>query len=621
MYRLRRKPQVVVRSSPRILLSPPSPPFLPRISLPLALTLLLTLRFISAVTIPISDCDETFNYWEPLHYLTFHHGLQTWEYSPVYALRSYAYLLPYKPVIHIAGFLHRFLPSLPSQKIFSFYLIRLTLAATSAFAEVALYSSTRHRFGNDVSTILLVLLAFSPGVSRAASELLPSSFAMITLTAAFSFWIRQKFFPAVFLVALASLLGWIYAAAMALPLAVDLLCRPQGFRLFFLYAAFSGVPTLVLITLVDSFYYGKLILPPLNHVLYNVFPKEGAGSHLFGVESILFYVTNLALNCNLSVLLLALFPLLCILQAIIAFAFPQNSSQMWSRLPFLIPPYLWLAVLGSQPHKEERFLTPCYTFISLVAAVTFVDGLDLILQFAGIAPYTKEHIAQKRTSSRHCNASFIAKRLLTAVLLVSSAALGISRSVMQVKGFQAPLLVYQHLSEEELQNGAGPRQAPQEYTLPFREVNVCIGKEWYRFPNSFFLPNRRFRIRFIRSGFSGLMPKPFEENGFGTRVIPSGMNEFNKEDPSQYYDWNEGEGCHYFVDLDLSHRRSEPAADLYEQLPIPEESRHVVFNRSFLDSESSRPVFRAFYVPGFENKLVYGHYQLIRNLDLLPYAR
>ena len=62
----------------------------------------------------ISDCDETFNYWEPLHYLIYGNffflsknlnfcqifffkflgkGFQTWEYDPQYGLRSYFYIL------------------------------------------------------------------------------------------------------------------------------------------------------------------------------------------------------------------------------------------------------------------------------------------------------------------------------------------------------------------------------------------------------------------------------------------------------------------------------------------------------------------------------------------------
>ncbi|TSL34533.1 Alpha-1,2-mannosyltransferase ALG9 [Bagarius yarrelli] len=55
---------------------------------------LVSARFCAALLSNISDCDETFNYWEPTHYLLYGKGMQTWEYSPppVYAIRSYAYL-------------------------------------------------------------------------------------------------------------------------------------------------------------------------------------------------------------------------------------------------------------------------------------------------------------------------------------------------------------------------------------------------------------------------------------------------------------------------------------------------------------------------------------------------
>lgn len=53
----------------------------------------LSARLCSAIWTYISDCDETYNYWEPLHYLFYGRGLQTWEYSPQFALRSYAYLM------------------------------------------------------------------------------------------------------------------------------------------------------------------------------------------------------------------------------------------------------------------------------------------------------------------------------------------------------------------------------------------------------------------------------------------------------------------------------------------------------------------------------------------------
>lgn len=93
---------------------------------------LLSARFCAALLSNISDCDETFNYWEPvsssavksqhsviddtnkkpsspqcvsgpesnvlyfsppqMHFLLYGTGMQTWEYSPLYAIRSYAYL-------------------------------------------------------------------------------------------------------------------------------------------------------------------------------------------------------------------------------------------------------------------------------------------------------------------------------------------------------------------------------------------------------------------------------------------------------------------------------------------------------------------------------------------------
>jgi len=58
----------------------------------------------------IQDCDEgkslvsfdslsetrvpsVFNFWEPLHYIDHGHAFQTWEVTPVYAIRSWAYVL------------------------------------------------------------------------------------------------------------------------------------------------------------------------------------------------------------------------------------------------------------------------------------------------------------------------------------------------------------------------------------------------------------------------------------------------------------------------------------------------------------------------------------------------
>jgi alpha-1,2-mannosyltransferase len=42
--------------------------------------LLFVVRLVIALFVPIADCDETFNYWEPSHMLAYGRGLETWEY-------------------------------------------------------------------------------------------------------------------------------------------------------------------------------------------------------------------------------------------------------------------------------------------------------------------------------------------------------------------------------------------------------------------------------------------------------------------------------------------------------------------------------------------------------------
>ena len=42
---------------------------------------LVLVRLASAAVAIVHDCDEVFNYWEPLHHLVYGGGLRTWEYS------------------------------------------------------------------------------------------------------------------------------------------------------------------------------------------------------------------------------------------------------------------------------------------------------------------------------------------------------------------------------------------------------------------------------------------------------------------------------------------------------------------------------------------------------------
>lgn len=545
-----------------------------------ATMLLCIIRVAGALQSPIADCDETFNYWEPLHYMLHGWGLQTWEYAPQFALRSYAFLLPYAAVARVSAWV-------AVDKVGVFYAVRITQALVSALAEAALYDATVWRFGTERSRVLLVLLVGSPGIFRAAGEFLPSSFAMVLLTFAWARWLVGEFGNAVAMVAIASLLGWVYVVAAAVPMALHIVYR-RGLLSFVRYAMFIGVPLVAAMLAIDTHYYGVSVLVPLRHLMYNVFPVPGAGPELFGVEQWSFYVQNLVLNLPLVAPLIALFPLQALLHI--------GGTRVWgepkyavSRVIFLSGPLLLLAQFFAVPHKEERFLAPLYPLLCLLAAVSLVDWVDLM-----------SRILPRRVQTP-------VAQLSISVFLVAGCALGASRVAMQHVGYGGSLRVYERLAREEFSK----MEASGDI------VNICVSKEWHRFPSHFFVPHPRMRVRFLSYGFDGQLPKYYSENVMGSRIEPKGMNMLNKADPSQWFNVTATDGCHYFIDLDLSHRTSKSKTK--EEHPIPINARRTVFKESFLDSEQSPAGLRAFYVPIYSHKLIYGQYVAVRNSDLLRF--
>lgn len=42
-----------------------------------------------------------------------------------------------------------------------------------------------------------------------------------------------------------------------------------------------------------------------------------------------------------------------------------------------------------------------------------------------------------------------------------------------------------------------------------KPVRLCVGSEWYRYPSSFYVPNEKVQVSFVRSEFHGQLPQPF----------------------------------------------------------------------------------------------------------------
>ncbi|KAK5138053.1 hypothetical protein LTR08_005851 [Meristemomyces frigidus] len=567
----------------------PPPPF----ALPprFAFALLLASHTLAALYHPLQDCDEVFNYWEPTHYLTHGHGLQTWEYSPTYAIRSWAYIalhaLPTLPLRLLGG-----------SKKAEFYFLRILLGALCALCETRLFAKIAAVLNPRVALTFVLILATSPGLFHASIAFLPSSFAMYFTSlgfAAFMDWrggLRTA--QGIWMFAIASTLGWPFAAALSLPflleeLALGWLSDRRG-RTQLCFRVLDGLVrsllTLAAQVGLDSFFYKKWTVVPANIVLYNVFARTG-GPALYGTEPWPFYLRNLALNFHLWLPLALLSIPLVLAQHRFRTAGAHTKSSPLRALVFLTPFYLWLAIFTLQPHKEERFMYPAYPALALNAAV----ALHILL-----ANLTT-------TNPRHLIARLPLQLRLAAALAFLLAALALSafRTLGTITAYAAPLTVYNPL------HAPGASRADDW---------LCLSKEWYRFPSHYHLPPT-VRAKFIKSAFAGLLPGEFSEaqTGFGlfpgTWLAPPGMNDGNREDPGKYVDVRR---CAFMVDSGLA----SAAVTALEPRYVGDGARwERVGCAGFLDAGSTGVLGRLGWVPdwGFLPvgvRRVWGEYCLLK---------
>ena len=167
---------------------------------------------------PIQDCDETFNYWEPLHYLNHKYGLQTWEYSGEFALRSWTYIVIHAIPAKLGALFAR-------SKTFEFHLLRILLAICCAASETRLYSAISRTLNARVGIIYLTITAFSPGMFYASVAFLPSSFAMYTSSfglAAFMDWRGgPKTASGIMWFGIGAIVGWPFSGILIAPFIVE----------------------------------------------------------------------------------------------------------------------------------------------------------------------------------------------------------------------------------------------------------------------------------------------------------------------------------------------------------------------------------------------------------------
>lgn len=240
---------------------------------------------------------------------------------------------------------------------------------------------------------------------------------------------------------------------------------------------------------------------------------------------------------------------------------------------FVAPFYMWLAIFTAQPHKEERFMYPAYPFLALNAAMS----LHMILTALGNS--------DPKTLVGKIPAKL--KLLGVTLVLVLSLDVSVARIYGIYSAYSAPLKIYTPLWGHEGQDPIGNLGD-----------QVCFGKEWYRFPSSYFLP-RDMRAKFVRSEFRGLLPGEFAEarSGFGfwsgTWLPTNGMNDHNEEDLSKYVDLRM---CSFMVDTQYP-LRTDPLPPDEPDYIADTENWDVVKCEAFLDAANTHILSRILWVP------------------------
>jgi alpha-1,2-mannosyltransferase len=314
--------------------------------------LLAASRVLGALLAPIPDCDEVFNYWEPVHFLVHGRGQETWEYSPEYALRSYWFI-----VLHA---LPTYLLSLVvSDRIYQFRIMRAVLGLLGAKCQHFCWSRLKRMYSVEEKKTAKAVLVLNQGLFLASHTFLPSTFSMNMLLLALGFFLDYTKSKDMSRLALC-LLGCAYGVGVGWPFCIVLIflfLLPFAHKVIVelvsvkvLSLALAAVAAALLPSfLADYYYYGKPVLGVLNLVLYNTSFGRGnlAGSSLlYGVEPWYFYLANLLLNFNLVFVGFLVYPCFFLWGLV-----RKTEKHRWIKLGLVSGSFGWLLLMSLQPHK------------------------------------------------------------------------------------------------------------------------------------------------------------------------------------------------------------------------------------------------------------------------------
>ena len=261
-----------------------------------------------------------------------------------------------------------------------FYVIRVLLSLCCALCELYFAESVSAWFGADTASTTLVFLAFSAGMFNVSAAYLPQQFVLCLVMLSFGSFFKSKRKTAILCMGTAAIIGWPFILVLAVPMGMDCVFA-MGLLSFLCWTASFGLALCALSVSIDSFFYGRTLLAPLNIVLYNMAlsePQSGErseGQNLYGTEDWTFYAKNVGFNWNILLFPALVTPIFCL--------FGLKGSKRRCLLHSTVPLWCWLAVFTWMPHKEERFLFAVYPFIALNAAIA-ISPLRRLVPLRGL---------------------------------------------------------------------------------------------------------------------------------------------------------------------------------------------------------------------------------------------
>ena len=536
------------------------------------LILFLSVYIVAAYVNHVDDTDETYGYFEPLHYLLYGHGMQTWEYSPAYAIRAYSFLSPFWAFCEaVRGVMVMFGATEMDTKYACYFGVKVLLGTFTAYSQATYVDALASFLGPVTAKAAKILILASPGCFYSATAFLPSSVCANLVLLGAAAWMNGHDMACILYGGVAVMwTGWPFIGLFFFPFGLYMLPKklydgghsPSIIHFFgFLAQVLFVVICLATASIaIDCALYGKLTWPSLNILAYNTSlgerlgwegPPEG-GDTLYGVENMDYYMKNLALTLGLSWVVTVIFfvPMVCwdILYAsseklavkvwfsllrsndnLDISTLPESPADvgattrnvlrlelMRRRVLLCAPAMLWLVVMFGRPHKEERFLYPTYGFVVTAAASTLVSltgSMHRVLadwfSLCKSDACDTGALVDLRDAVPGASTSNKRKPRLQGIFMFLAISAATTVGLSRIISNAYNFSGYRDVWMNLGQRLAATAHAPGSSTTTATTTkSMCVGADWHRAPGHFFLPSSA-RLAFAKDSFGGQLPQPY----------------------------------------------------------------------------------------------------------------